>query len=123
MHFTCLLPILALAGTFATSEAPRTEARRPWFLVRVYRGTDAPPVGAASLGPLAASDCQTGDVYSGAPPQEAVALKLLRIVASHSGADAVVKVSCSTERIEGCISALTCSGEAVRLPKAAPRPK
>lgn len=119
MRFSRLLTSLTLAGTLTAAAAPRVGATRPWYLVIVYRSTDGGPVRSTSLGPLSASDCQRNDFDASAPPQEAVALKLLRMSAAHAGADALVRVSCNREQIEGCTSAVTCTGEAVQLPKRA----
>jgi hypothetical protein len=116
MHLSIRPTILVLASTLIAAAASQADAPRPWFLVRIYRGTQAGPAGAVGLRTMSASDCQPNG-RSPAPPQEAVALKFLRIYAAKVGADALVKVSCNSGPVKGCVSAVTCVGEAVQLPK------
>ena len=116
MHLGIRPMILAMASTLTAAAAPRAEAPRPWFLVRVYRGTQVWPAGAVGFRTMSVSDCQTNG-RSPAPPQEDVALKFLRMDAARFGADALVKVSCNSGSVKGCVSAVTCIGQAVQLPK------
>lgn len=116
MHLILRSTVLALVSALTTAAASRAEAPRPWRLVVLYRGTDGGPAGAVDLGPITASDCGAQGVDS-APPQETMALKFLRIRAARAGADAIVRVSCNSVPAKGCSSAVTCAGEAVKLPK------
>ena len=109
---------LTSALTLMAAAAPQADAPRPWFLVRVYRGTQAGPAGAVALRTMSMSACKPDGLID-APPQEEVALKFLRMDAARAGADALVKVSCNSGPVKGCVSAVTCVGEAVQQPKSA----
>ena len=117
MRFIIRSAALAL-GTALMLAAPSREAgHRPWRLIRLYRGTAAGPANAVVLRPISASDCQRNG-FDPAPPQETTALKYLRIEAAYAGADALVKVSCDSGPVKGCFAAITCGGQAVKLPTA-----
>ena len=116
MHLIMRLTALALVSSLTAATASCAGAPRPWRLVLVYRGTDGGPAGAVVLGPISGSDCARNGLYS---PQEARALTYLRNNAAEAGADAVVRVSCNSAAVNGCLLAVTCTGEAVKLPKGA----
>jgi hypothetical protein len=122
MHLNIWPTILALTSTLMAAAPPQAEAPRPWFLVRIYRGTDAGLAGAVGFVKMSVSDCQPNGLNP-APAQEAVALKFLRMSAATAGADALVRVSCNSGPVKGCVSAVTCVGEAVQLRKSAPTSK
>src|SRR5664280_3584213 len=116
MRLIMRLTALAFVSSLTAATASRAEAPRPQRLVLLYRGTEGGPADAVVLGPISGSDCAHNGLYS---PQEAMALTYLRINASHAGADAVVRVSCNSAAVKGCVLAVTCTGEAVTLPKGA----
>jgi hypothetical protein len=118
MRLIIRLAVLALVSSLAGETASRAEAPRPWRLIRLYRGTDAGPAGTVALRPISASACQSSG-FDPSPPQEANALKFLRMQAAKAGAEAVVRVSCGSAAVKGCLLAVTCTGVAVRFPKVA----
>jgi hypothetical protein len=115
MHLIMRLTALALVSSLTAATISCAEAPRP-RLVLVYRGTDGGPAGTVALGPISGSDCARNALYS---PQEARALTYLRNNAAEAGADAVVRVSCNPAAVKGCLLAVTCTGEAVKLPEGA----
>jgi hypothetical protein len=115
MRLIMPLTALALVSSLTAATASCAEAPRPRRIL-LYRGTDRGPAGAVVLGPISGSDCARNGLYS---PQEARALTYLRNNAAEAGADAVVRVSCNSAAVKGCVLAVTCTGEAVTLPKGA----
>ncbi len=118
MRLIMRLTVLALVSSLAAETALRAKAPRPWRLIRLYRGTDPGPAGAVTLRPISASACQSSG-FDPSPPQEANALNFLRMQAAKAGAEAVVRISCGSTAVKGCLLAVTCTGVAVRFPKVA----
>lgn len=109
---------VTLALAFTCVALPPAKTVRPWRLVRLYRGT-AGPAGAVVLRPVGSTHCQSNGLPP-APPQESTALMFLRMEAAKAGAEAVVNVECAKTSAQGCVSAVSCRGNAVTYSKVAP---
>jgi hypothetical protein len=116
MRLIMRLTLLALVSSLAAETALRAEARRPWRM-----DSSLPrhgPWARVALQPISASACQSSG-FDPSPPQEAIALRFLRMQAARAGAEAVVRVSCGSTPVKDCLLAVTCSGVAVRFPRVA----